>query len=162
MEADKYNRPPLTREYLEATAADCILKLRDISDTLEDLASRTGNHCSSLLSYVYMHLRTFSDTIGEAVAAYDHDATNCTDPPLTAEEIVLTHGIAKAAEASKEFAAQIGTAVRRFLASDFGTMYEEDEEPQPGAEYGMYKTTAAPIFLHREAGHIVIYFEEER
>lgn len=67
---------------------------------------------------------------------------------------------------------EVEDALDRFFRNDFGTMYDVDERPTPGWEYGCYPSSygsepgTGAIMIHREPGRngdvVVVYFQFER
>lgn len=85
------------------------------------------------------------------------------------EEIYLSKGIELAYLTESISMKEVVSAIDRFCKqNDFGTFYDWDEKPTPEKEYGEYPSSfgdtanTGAIMIHRENGHIIVYFQFER
>lgn len=99
---------------------------------------------------------------------YNYVTPNNFGVSLYGGNILVSNGVKYALENKAITPAQLADAIARFEAGDFGEAYTIGESPQPGREYGEYKTDLTPgsekgyLWLHRESSKIIAYFLFER
>lgn len=85
-----------------------------------------------------------------------------------AGNVLISNGVKYAIENKAITPDEITNALNLFESGNYGEAYTPGEAPQPGHEYGEYKTDLTPgsekgyLWLHREYANIIIYFHFER
>lgn len=111
---------------------------------------------------------TFSDVQriviehGFGTVPFDHHGHDC----------FMTHGINYAMLSKAIPQEEVIDALDRFFRNDFGNMYDWDESPTPGREYGCYPSaygkepSDGSIMVHRQfwqgKERVTVYFQFER
>lgn len=82
-------------------------------------------------------------------------------------DICYSKGISIAMNENSGFSAEVDAALKLFESGNFGTFYDDGEQPTPDREYGCYKSSLGDfpngsIMIHRDISVITVYFQFER